>query len=500
MAILSLWLAEHQMNKLFDAELEGYGQSKPILPLKEAGKIVCANAARKDWEEVCSKSKGDEIYVLGNPPYYGARKQNENQKEDVEFVLKGVHGYNNLDYVSIWFYKAKRYIDGYNVKCAFVTTNSVCQGEQVSLLWRAILDDSIEIGFAYQSFKWTNNAKGNAGVTVIIVGLRNKSNAGKYLYYDRIKKEAKNINAYLLDGSETYILPRTKPLSKISEMNFGSMPNDNGHLLMEEDEKNEFIEANPKANVFIKKFVGASEFINGNNKYCLWIDKGQFDTAVSIIKIKERIDQVRIMREKSDRKATNKLASIPYRFGEVRHKNTDSIIIPAHTSENREYIPIGLFGPETIISNAALAIYDAQPWLFGVLHSKMHMVWVNAVGGKLETRYRYSAKLCYNTFPFPEISAKQKEIINQYVFQVLDERAKYPEKTMAWLYNPETMPKGLSGAHKELDEAIERIYRLSPFGSDAERLEYLFRLYEEMTKKNTLFAKQKTPRTKNKVK
>lgn len=496
MAILSLWLAEHQMNKVFDEMLEGYGQSKPILPLKEAGKIVCGNAARFDWENLCSKNPDDEIYLLGNPPYLGARLQDEKQKEDVALVLKNIPGFNNLDYISIWLYKAKKYIESVNAKCAFVTTNSICQGEQVSLLWPAILNSNIEISFAYQSFKWTNNAKGNAGVTVIIIGLRNKISSPKYLFFDKVRKEVKNINAYLLDGSDIYVLPRTRPLSKFPEMNFGNMPNDNGYLLLDENEMRELIKETPDADVLIKKFIGASEFIKGINKYCLWIPENSKDRALSIKKIRERVNKVKEVREKSNREATKKLAKIPYSFGEIRHTDGDSIIIPRHSSETREYIPLGFLDSNSIIADSAMAVYNAEPWLFGVLHSKMHMVWVDAVGGKLKTDYRYSAKLCYNTFPFPEINSRQKETINQYVFQVLDERAKYPEKTMAWLYNPNTMPKGLRQAHRELDEAIERIYRLSPFQNDVERLEYLFKLYEEMTKRNTLFANQKKISTK----
>lgn len=496
MAILSLWLAEHQMNIVFESELEGYGKSSPILPLKEAGKIICGNAALVEWNNICSKNNSDEIYVLGNPPYYGARKQNENQKDDVALVLNNIRGYNNLDYVSIWLYKAAKYIEGFEAKCAFVTTNSICQGEQVALLWPRILSLNIEIGFAYESFKWTNNAKGKAGVTVIIVGLRNKSNAPKYLFYDKIKKEAKNINAYLLEGNDVYVLPRTKPLSKIPEMNFGSMANDGGHLFLTPKERESFLENDEHSLRFMKRLIGSLEFIRGLEKFCLWIEDKDLEVANSIPTIRKRIDLTNISRLKSKRKSTQELANVAHRFAEIRHRPSDAIFVPSVSSEKREYIPIGFLSCDNIIVAPNFAIYDAQPWLFGVLHSKMHMVWVDTIGGKLETRYRYSAKLCYNTFPFPEINQKQKETISQYVFQILDQRAKYPEKTIAWLYNPGTMPKGLKDAHRELDEAIERLYRLNPFQSNNERLEYLFRLYEEMTKRNTLFAKPKKAKTK----
>lgn len=502
MAMLSLWLSEHQMNKIFETELMDYGKSEPILPLKESGKIVCGNAARMDWTSVCPRTNADaepvEVYIIGNPPYLGARIQDKFQKEDIEINFKKEKGVNNLDYISIWFYKGAKYIEGYNAQLAFVTTNSICQGEQVSLLWPRILSENLEIGFAHLSFKWTNNAKANAGVTVIIIGLRNKSSNPKYLFEENIKKEAKNINAYLLDSTEIYIIPRTTALSEIPEMNFGNMANDAGNLFLDETEKEMFISSSPDSEKFIKKLVGSLEFLRGVNKYCLWISDEDLTEAESINLIKERIDLTRKSRLESKRESTNKLSSIPHKFAEIRFKETDSIFVPSVSSERREYIPIGFLNKESIIVAPNMAIYDAQPWLFGVLHSKMHMVWVDAVGGKLKTDYRYSAKLCYNTFPFPKITEKDKQHISEYVFAVLDERSKFPEKTMAWLYNPDTMPSGLKQAHKELDLAIERIYRLRPFDSDAERLEFLFKMYDEMTKRDTLWAKEKKTKTKKK--
>jgi hypothetical protein len=491
MAILSLWLAEHQMNKVFEEILFDYGRSKPILPLKQAGQIVQGNAARVDWKRVCPMDKDTEGYVIGNPPYLGARVQDEEQKKDMAIVFHGINGYNNMDYISCWFFKAKSYIEGYNSKVAFVTTNSITQGEQVALLWTHLISDKIEINFAHHSFKWTNNAKGNAGVTVIILSLRNTSSESKYLFSGNIRKEAKNINPYLLDAANAIITGRSKPLSKVPEMNFGNMANDGGHLILDEIGYQNLISQFPKAKPFVKKLIGAEEFIKGISRYCLWIEKENLEEAKNIKPIADRIINTQKLRENSSREATKKLANVAFRFGEVRHQETDSIIIPRHSSESREYIPIGFLNSETIIADSAIAIYDAQPWLFGVIHSKMHMVWVDAVGGKLKTDYRYSAKLCYNTFPFPDISLKQKENLNLYVFAILDERAKHPEKTMAQLYDPDKMPKGLKQAHEELDRAIEQCYRLQLFTSDTERLEYLFKMYEEMISQNTLFAKQK---------
>jgi len=493
-AILSLWLAEHQMNQYFEEQLEGYTEHKSIIPLKKSGTIVQGNATRLDWKDVCPVTKDNEVYIIGNPPYLGARNQDEEQKIDMNIVFQGVKGFNNMDYIACWFYKAKEYIKGFNAKFAFVTTNSICQGEQVALIWPHLISSGIEIDFAYQSFKWTNNAKGNAGVTVIIVGLRNFSNKAKYIFHDEIQSLAKNINSYLLNSVNIIVTGRSKPLSKLPEISFGSMPNDGGNLLLNEDEKQIIISQNNQAIKYIKKFSGGAEFVRGINKYCLWIEDNDLNEISNIALIQDRVNKVALGRASSKREATKILASVPHQFGEIRHQKTDSIIIPATSSEKREYIPIGFLNEDTIISNSAMAIYHAEPWLFAMVTSRMHMVWVKIIGGKLETRYRYSAKLCYNTFPFPEITNKQKETLNLYVFAIIEERAKYSSKTMAQLYNPDSMPSGLKKAHKDLDEAIEKCYRLQPFKNDTERLEYLFKLYEEMIKKDTLFAKEKKTR------
>lgn len=494
MAILSLWLAEHQMNKVFEEMLFDYGKSKPILPLKQAGKIVQGNAARVDWKTVCPIGNTDEVYIIGNPPYLGARVQDEEQKSDMDFVFHTFPKYKDLDYISIWFYKAKSYIQGLNAKFAFVSTNSICQGQQVALLWPNILNNNIEIGFAHLSFKWTNNAKGNAGVTVIILGLRNISSQPKYLFNGNIRKEAKNINAYLLDGVNVIIAERMSPISKFPKMNFGNMPNDGGGLILTEEENNKLLSENPKAKKFVRLLLGSAEYIRGDKRYCLWIEDDDLKEVEKIPFIQKRIEITRKHRITSKDKGTNELAKRSHQFRDRNVAKESQLIMPGVSSEKRDYIPSGYLGNDVIISNSALVIYDAEPYLFAVVNSKMHMVWVDAVGGKLKTDYRYSAKLCYNTFPFPDITLKQKENLNLYVFAILDERAKHPEKTMAQLYDPDKMPKGLKQAHEELDRAVEQCYRLQPFTSDTERLEYLFKLYEEMTKAGTLFEKQKKTR------
>lgn len=498
MAILSLWLAEHQMNKVFEEQLFDYGKSKPILPLKQAGKIMQGNAARVDWKTVCPIGKEDEVYIIGNPPYLGARVQDEEQKRDMDFVFRMFSKYKDLDYISIWFYKAKSYIEGFNSKFAFVSTNSVCQGQQVALLWPHLISDKIEINFAYHSFKWVNNAKGNAGVTVIILSLRNTANEPKYLFHGSIRKEAKNINAYLLDGANVIISERMLPISKFPKMNFGNMPNDGGGLILTEEEKSKLLNENPKANKFVKLLLGSAEYIRGEKRYCLWIEDNDLKEAEKISFIQKRIEITKKHRISSKDKGTNELAKRSHQFRDRNVAKENQLIIPRVSSERRDYIPCGYLGNDTIASDSTLVIYDAEPYLFAVVNSRMHMVWVDAVGGKLKTDYRYSAKLCYNTFPFPDITLKQKENLNLYVFAILDERAKHPEKTMAQLYDPDKMPKGLKQAHEELDRAVERCYRLQPFTSDTERLEYLFKMYEAMTKNGTLFEKEKKSKKKKK--
>lgn len=490
MAILSLWLAEHQMNKLFEDQLEDYAQTNPILPLKNSGNIKQGNAARLDWNDVCPRKIDDEIYIIGNPPYLGTRNQEEKQKDDMEFVFK--KDYKNLDYVSIWFFKGARYIIGYNAQLAFVSTNSICQGLQVALTWPRILQENIEIGFAYQSFKWINNAKLNAGVTVIIVGLRNLSNKPKFLFNESIQKEVKYINGYLYEMNDFYIVEKSAPISGLNPMTKGNAAIDDGNLIFEnEDEAKLFVYNYPDQAHLVKEFIGSVELINGYKRYCLWLKHASELDLNSNLELKNRIEKVKEFRLKSPKSQTRKFAEKPSLFMEDRQPDTDYLMIPVVSSERRDYIPIGFLSKDVIANYSSFILPNATAIEFGVLHSKMHMIWVDAVGGKLETRYRYSAKLCYNTFPFPKITDKDKQNISEYVFTILDERNKYPEKTMAWLYNPETMPKGLKEAHKELDLAIEKIYRLRPFESDAERLEFLFKMYNEMTKKDSLFANVK---------
>jgi type I restriction-modification system DNA methylase subunit len=476
-AQLSLWLAEHQMNTEF---FETLGISNPTLPLKKAGNIVLGNACRIDWETVCPHNPEEEVYILGNPPYVGSSMQNSDQKEDMKVVFHGSEKYKNLDYISSWFKKGYAYIKNSNSKLAFVTTNSINQGEQVELLWPEILQNKIEIFFCHTSFKWKNNAKQNAGVTVAIVGLRNKSNEAKTIFsLDKIQS-VKNINPYLIPANDIIVIKRTKPLStNLLPMTYGNKPADGGFLTLDSNEKNDLESFDSKSKSLIKKFIGSNELLYNIDRFCLWIEDSQVSLANTIPPIKARIDKVASFRKASTKKATQEKASSPHKFAEARYYSSDSIVIPRVTSEHRDYIPFGFVDSSYIISDSAQAIYDPEPYIFGVISSRMHVIWIRTVCGKLKTDYRYSSTLGYNTFPFPEISDVRKQEITQCVFRILEEREKHPEKTLAELYDPDKMPEGLRQAHADNDIAIERCYGKT-FQTDAERLEYLFKEYEAM--------------------
>ena len=493
MAILSLWLAEHQMNKVFEERLFDYGKSKPILPLKEAGQIKQGNATRLDWNEVCPISEEDEVYIIGNPPYLGFRNWDKEQKYDMNLIFHSLGNVKRLDYIGCWFKKASDYIIDYKAKYAFVSTNSICQGEQVSLIWPYIYSKNLEIFFAYEPFNWTNNAKGKAGVTVIIIGIQNSKDSTKYLYINNRKKEVKGISPYLIPGKSTIMYQRKAPLSNFPIMMLGSSGIDGGHLMVSQQEKHQFIEGNPESERFIKPFLSGGDFLNGITRFCLWIDDNDVEEANSIDVIKNRIELCKKYRLTGGRDAV-KAAEVPHRFFYRKYKKTESIIVPRTSSGRRNYLPCGFLSSDIIVSNQAFVIYDAEPYLFGLLSSRIHCLWMSITSGKMRHDYSYSVNLTYNTFPFPDITNKQKENLNLYIFAILDERAKHPSKTIAQLYNPTTMPKGLLQAHQELDTAIEQCYRLQPFKNDTERLEYLFKQYEEMLQKDTLFAKQKKSR------
>ena len=444
-ATLSLWLAEHQMNQEFMKE---FGRTKPALPLQETGNIVQGNACRIDWETVCPKNDDDEIFILGNPPYLGFNVQSIEQKNDLEGIYPTPDNLKFLDYIACWFLKAAKFLDEKS-QFAFVTTNSICQGTQVPMLWPEVFKYNLEISFAYPEFTWSNNAKKNAGVICSIIGVRKISQKKKYIFNNYNRKEVKNINAYLSNGGNTIVLKRQMPLSKFTQISTGNIPYDGGNLILSENERTELITNYPESEMLIKKLSGSYEYINGQIRYCLWITDTQVEKAMEIPPIEKRIEKVKQNRLIGGKIARN-YANLPYRFYMTNRATINQILIPRVSSIRREYIPTGFLDSETIISDSAQAIYDPELFIFSIINSNIHMAWVRAFAGRLKSDYRYSAVMCYNTFPFPTITEKQKNELEQQVYNILGEREKYSEKTLAQLYDPNIMPDGLREAHRKM--------------------------------------------------
>ena len=484
-ATLSLWLAEHQMNVKFQEELYVLPET---LPLKPSGHIVCGNACRLDWNTVCPHTPDDEVYIMGNPPYLGSKLQDDSQKEDMKIAMQGTDAAKTVDYIAAWFWKGAKYINGTKAKYAFVTTNSISQGEQVAMLWKPIFDLGEEIFFARTSFKWSNNAKYNAAVIVAIIGVGNKSMDSKRLFCEATLSEKKvsSINPYLSEG-DSLIVPRTnEPPKGLPELLFGSMPRDGGYLNFDKTTAEKILSEYPKASKFIKHYIGSQEILQGLERFCLWIDdtKENIELAYSIPAIAQRLYAVKAEREQSNADSTRAYANRPHMFVQRAYQPLEAIIVPSVSSERREYIPIGYVDKDTVILNSAFSIYGAEKWLFSLLNSKLHNLWVRTVGGRLKTDIRYSATLCYNTFPFPKLTTTEKEELERLAQNILNIRDENFDLTLGEMYNPETMPDELREAHHQLDLAVERIYRSEPFTSDEERLEHLFKLYSKMSKKH----------------
>lgn len=479
-AILSLWLAKHQMNVQFK---ELFGVEISLIPLRDTGNIACENAARIDWSDVCPETPNEEIYVLGNPPYQGGTLQSTQQKEDLALAFKDESVNKYLDYVSIWLYKGARFIESRHAQLGFVATNSVCQGNSVGLLWSRMKDTKTEISFAHMPFRWSNSAKANAGVTCVIIGLSKPGERPiKTLYADGLKREASTINSYLLpDAKDVIVLAADRNRSGLPPMVFGSMPRDGGHLLLEPWVRDEIISNWPEANQIIRRFVGASSLMRGTVRYCLWIPDDLRTVAERIPPIKDRLDRVRAFRQASKAASTRRFAESPHRFVQCAHVDAPAIIIPRHTSERRAYIPMDFLDPSMIVADSAMAIYGAEPWLLGLLQSRMHMVWVRAVGGRIKSDMRYSAELCYNTFPSPQLSDSAETLLTQRVLEILEVREHFADKALGELYNPDQMPQSLINAHRRLDEVVEALYRRQPFSSEDDRLAFLFERYSRMS-------------------
>ena len=483
-ARVAMYLVDHQMNQLLS---EKFGEIYARIPLREPATIVNADALTTDWEKVVSKGKLS--YILGNPPFVGARLMEKTQKETFLNLFDDAKGAGNLDFVTAWYEKAARYMVGTYIKTAFVSTNSICQGEQVAILWKRLKEKyGVVIHFAHQTFKWNNDAPGVAAVFCIIVGFACFDTPKKYLYeYETIKsepkeKEVKHINGYLVVGDDVFVENRSSSISNAPEINYGSFALDDGNYTLSESDKDEIIESNSLAEKYIRLFIGGRELLHNEKRYCLWLKDADPTELKKIPKIIERIEKVKIWRQNSERKNTIELAKTPALFAEVRQPESSYIAFPTVSSENREYIPIAYLDKYTIASNQVYVIAGATIFDFGILESIMHMTWVRYVCGRLKSDYRYSSKLVYNNFPWPEkVNNEQKKKVEECAQKVLDVRLQFPHSSLADLYDPNTTPPELVKAHADLDRAVDACYGRK-FSNKEERIEFLFSLYKKITK------------------
>lgn len=484
-ARLSLWIADYQMNSRYQKE---YGWHAPSLPLKDHSNIVHGNALRIAWSSVCNPDQSShiEIYIVGNPPYYGRQKRTEDQQLDMEMVFSPVtEKFANLDYVSAWFLKASEFITQcpHISRAGLVATNSITQGEQVSLLWSALAQFDTQIHFAHTSFKWSNLAGNIAGVTCVIIGLGRKTKAPKYLYTGTTRKQVSLIGPYLAADSEIIVQPQPKPISRLHPMDYGSMSNDGGCLIISPEERLSLLDKEPQVDTFIKPIYGGQEFIKSIERYCLWIEDSKRVEAERVPFIAARISCVKGSRSRSDREATRKLAAVPHRFAEVRHVATNKVIVPNLSTDRREWFAVGFLGPDDVVIAPSLAVNNAELWELSLLSSKLHMVWIKAVCGRFKTDIRYSNTLGWNTFPVPPLSSEQKNAMSASAERILLARDQYFEKTISELYDPNRMDiefPELNDAHHRNDLIVEQAYRAECFSSDEDRLDYLFALYRRI--------------------
>lgn len=506
-AEVAMWLTQHQMNMRLESQ---FGKAVPTIPLHEAANITNQNSLHINWEgkKKFVKNKGDEKvvfdYIVGNPPFIGKQLQNEQQKKDISNIFKGVKGAGVLDYVACWYIKAAKYMNQHtNTKTALVSTNSIAQGEQTGILWTELFKNyKLKIHFAHQTFKWLNEAQGVAAVHCVVICFGKDNNIDKFIFEypdikgDPIKIKVKNINPYLVQGSDSVILKRRKPICNVPEISFGSMPNDGGNLLLTDEEKKELIKQEPEAKKYIKPLISAHEFLNGKKRWCIWLENTQPSEIKKINSINKRVLEVKKLRENSNREATKKLALTPWLFGEIRQPKSNYILIPLTSSENRKYIPIDLIDKNTIVNNTCSLIPKINFFHFGVLTSKMHMTWVNYVCGRMKSDYRYSNEIVYNNFPWPyEITEKNKDIVEKLAKKIIEIREKYIKigNSFADLYG-DFMPTDLQKAHQELDKAVDKCYSSSSFQNDSKRMEFLFDLYEKYT--GDLFSESKSKKLK----
>jgi len=491
-AEVAMWLIDHQMNMLMSME---FGQYYARLPLKKSAHIVHADSLDIDWNDVVSKQELS--YIIGNPPFIGYHLMSKKQKNDLINTFESADNIGVLDYVTAWYVKAAKYIQNTRIIVGFVSTNSIVQGEQTSILWGLMFNKyNIIIHFAHRTFKWNNEARGNAAVYCVIIGFANYDTNVKSIFeYKDIKSEAheikvKNINPYLVDAKDIFIGKESNPICNVPKMYLGNVPRDEGHYLFTKSEMFSFILLEPKSKIYFKKLISAREFINNEERYCLWLKEASPNDLKHLNEISKRIQLVKEFRGKSTRDGTRKFANYPTLWSEDRQPESDYILIPLHSSENRKYIPIGFFTKDDIVSNSCSFLPNATLFHFGILTSEMHMAWVRTVCGRIKSDFRYSNTIVYNNYPWPENpSDKQKEAIEKAAQKVLDTRKEFPNSSLADLYDPLTMPPSLVKAHQELDKAVDLAYRPQPFPSEAKRMEFLFELYEKYTA--NLFTKEK---------
>lgn len=483
-AEVALWLMDHQMNLRISEE---FGHYYARLPLNKSANIVHGNALRINWEDVVLKEELS--YILGNPPFLGHHYQNVEQKKDMDMVFKGETGIKVLDYVSSWYIKAAQYMSlNPQIETSFVSTNSICQGEQASLLWNILMKKyGVKINFAHQTFKWGNEARGKAAVHVIIAGFALFSRTKKMVFeYQTIDSDpyyrlVKNISPYLVEGPDLVISNLRNPLCDVPRMIWGNKPTDGGNLLFEnETSKNEFLENEPRAEKWIRPFISGRDFLNNHFRYCLWLKDIGPSELKGLPEVMKRVNLVKETRLNSPAKATQKKASTPTLFAQTAQPESNYLAIPEVSSENRVYIPIGFITPDIIASNTIQLIPGANSFVFGIMTSKMHMAWVKTVCGRMKSDFRYSNSIVYNNFPWPKNpSEKNKNRVEEKAHKVLDTRIKYPDNSLAELYDPLLMPPDLVKAHQELDRAVDLCYRPQAFPTEMARIEYLFELYEE---------------------
>jgi hypothetical protein len=484
-ARVALWITDHQMNLEAAAR---FGTTRPTVPLVTAPTIVCGNALRMNWRDVLPPEQCN--YVLGNPPFVGAKYMSDAQRTDVAPIFAPLASGGLLDYVAAWYVKAAGYIrDHAHIDLAFVSTNSITQGEQVGVLWPWLRGHGVHIRFAHRTFQWSNEGKGVAAVHCVIIGfgLREPDKRTLYLYPDGIRGEpvaqpANNINAYLADAPNVELQRRGKPLCEVAEMLTGNQPIDDGNYLFSPEERDAFLAREPGAAPYFRRWLGADEFLNGYERWCLWLGDAEPAALKALPLAMERVAAVRMFRNKSKRKSTLKLAETPRRFQVECMPDADFLVVPEVSSERRDFIPIGYFHPDTLASNLLRVVPHATLFHFGMLSCSMHNAWMRTVAGRLESRYRYSVHIVYNNYPWPaDVPEEERRAVAQAADAVLAARRAHPGSTLADLYDPDTMPDDLREAHRALDKAVDAAYSYRGAKDDAARVAYLFGLYQQLT-------------------